>query len=73
VRLAIVGPPVDVWLNGERLAPETSSPGRFEVTGRLLARNEIVLHVAGPPASTTPADVPPAAVSLEISAAVDYG
>lgn len=61
----------EVLLNGKRLAPvDPRVAGRYDVTDRLMTRNEIVIMAVGPEAAPT-GDEPPDEVYLEIVSAVD--
>lgn len=60
--------PGRLWLNGVLLGELAGADGRFDVTGRLAARNELMIEIPHLPPPASPAgDDPPAAVFLEIT------
>ncbi|MCZ2077237.1 MAG: hypothetical protein LC130_19845 [Bryobacterales bacterium] len=73
VWLVIEGmPQAEVWLNGNRLAPvELLIAERYDVTDRLMTRNEIVIVAETGPVAEPTAGEPPAEVYLEIVSVVD--
>ena len=73
VWLVIEGmPQAEVWLNGNRLAPaDLLVSERYDVTDRLMTRNEIVIAAETGPVAEAIADEPPAEVYLEIVSVVE--
>lgn len=73
VWLVIEGmPQAEVWLNGNRLAPvDLLIAERYDVTDRLMTRNEIVIVAETGPGAEPTAGEPPAEVYLEIVPTVD--
>ncbi|MCL4190733.1 MAG: hypothetical protein KJZ87_03220 [Thermoguttaceae bacterium] len=73
VWLVIEGmPQAEVWLNGNRLAPvDLLVAERYDITDRLMTRNEIVIVAETGPGVEPTTGEPPAEVYLEIVSTVD--